>query len=94
MDTYNSRYHLDGTPIKTNLVWYEPLQHSPGLVSMNAASAISATNPNKMEFVNQLWNTEIPTGHGRYYSGFLYILGLLYDSGNFKIWWPPFNTRN
>ncbi|MED4226243.1 glycosyl hydrolase family 8 [Neobacillus cucumis] len=88
MNTYNSRYHIDGTPINTNLVSYEPQVHSPGLVSMNASSAISATNSNKMDFVNQLWNLDIPSGHARYYDGFLYMLGMLYDSGQFQIWWP------
>jgi oligosaccharide reducing-end xylanase len=88
MNTYNSRYHIDGTPINTNLVSYEPQVHSPGLVSMNASSAISATNSNKIDFVNQLWNTDIPSGHARYYDGFLYMLGMLYDSGQFQIWWP------
>ena len=94
MDTYNSRYHLDGTPINTNLVWYEPQVHSPGLVSMNATSAISATNPNKMEFVHQLWETDTPSGTARYYDGLLYMLGMLYDSGKFQIWWSPVDHRD
>jgi len=54
---------------------------------MNATSAISATNPNKLEFVHQLWDTDIPSGTARYYDGLLYMLGMLYDSGKFQIWW-------
>lgn len=83
---YESLYHLDGTSTSTN-------QHSPGLVAMNASSAISATYSNKMDFVNALWNTPLPSGQYRYYDGMLTMLGLLYDSGNFKIWYGPYGHR-
>ncbi|MCL6567257.1 MAG: glycoside hydrolase [Acidobacteriia bacterium] len=85
IDTYESLFHLDGTPISHN-------QHSPGLVAMNASSAIAATQRYRLDFVKALWNTSIPSGHWRYYDGMLYMLGLLYDSGNFRIWWPPYDT--
>ncbi len=85
VSTYVSRYHLDGTPLAAGQNTYEPA-HAQGLVAMNASSAISATNKNSTAFVRDLWNTKTPTGQARYFDGLLYMLGLLYDSGNFRIW--------
>ncbi|HEX3789662.1 MAG TPA: glycosyl hydrolase family 8 [Pseudonocardiaceae bacterium] len=85
--TYVSRYHLDGTPLTTGQNTYEPA-HAQGLVAMNSTSAISATNRDRTGFVRDLWNTAIPSGQARYYDGMLYLLGLLYDSGQFRIWAP------
>lgn len=87
VSTYVSRYHLDGTPLTQGQNTYEP-PHAQGLVAMNATSAISATGNDRKDFVRDLWNTAIPSGHARYYDGMLYLLGLLYDSGKFRIWAP------
>jgi oligosaccharide reducing-end xylanase len=84
---YESLYHLDGTPISQG-------QHSPGLVAMNASSAIAASYTHKVDFVNALWDTTLPSGQWRYYDGMLYMLGMLYDSGNFKMWWHPVENRD
>lgn len=81
--SYVSRYHLDGTPLPSGQNTYEPA-HAQGLVAMNSTSAISATNPNSRAFVEDMWNTAIPSGQARYYDGMLYMLGLLYDSGRFR----------
>lgn len=85
--TYVSRYHLDGTPLAQGQNTYEPA-HAQGLVAMNSTSAISATDHGRTDFVRDLWNTPIPSGQARYYDGMLYLLGMLYDSGNFRIWAP------
>jgi oligosaccharide reducing-end xylanase len=85
--TYVSRYRPDGTPIVNGQNTYEPA-HAQGLVAMNSTSAISATTRGKKAFVEDFWNTPIPSGKARYYDGMLYFLGLLYDSGNFRIWLP------
>ena len=82
---YVSRYHLDGTPVTNGQNTYEPA-HAQGLVAMNSTSAITATTPERLAFVRDLWNTAIPSGQARYYDGMLYFLGLLYDSGNFRDW--------
>jgi oligosaccharide reducing-end xylanase len=87
VSTYVSRYHLDGTPLAQGQNTYEPA-HAEGLVAMNATSAISATDKDKKAFVRDLWNTTIPSGQARYYDGMLYMLGLLYDSGQFRNWAP------
>jgi oligosaccharide reducing-end xylanase len=83
--TYVSRYHLDGTPLSSGQNTYEPA-HAQGLVAMNSTSAISATNRGSRDFVKDLWNTPVPSGQARYYDGMLYMLGLLYDSGQFRDW--------
>jgi oligosaccharide reducing-end xylanase len=92
VSTYVSRYHLDGTPLTAGQNTYEPA-HAEGLVAMNSTSAISATNPDKNAFVRDFWTTPIPAGRARYYDGMLYQLGLLYDSGRFRIWAPHGNRH-
>ena len=37
-------------------------------------------------FLDELWNTPIPSGEQRYYDGMLYIMSLMHCSGNFRIW--------
>lgn len=81
--SYVSRYHLDGTPLPSGQNTYEPA-HAQGLVAMNSTSAISATDPDSRAFVEDMWHTAIPSGQARYYDGMLYMLGLLYDSGQFR----------
>lgn len=88
VSTYVSRYHLDGTPLAAGQNTYEPA-HAQGLVAMNSTSAITATNRARMDFVRDFWNTPVPTAQARYYDGMLYLLGMLYDSGRFKIWTAP-----
>lgn len=85
ISTYASRWHLDGTVVVKGQNTYEPT-HAEGLVAMNSVSALTATNSDRLDFVRDLWNTDIPSGSARYYDGMLYILGLLYDSGNFRVW--------
>ncbi|MFN8073897.1 MAG: glycosyl hydrolase family 8 [Kineosporiaceae bacterium] len=85
--TYVSRYRLDGTPITNGQNTYEP-PHAEGLVAMNSTSSITATGKNRKAFVRDLWRTKIPTGYARYYDGLLYLLGLLYDSAQFKVYGP------
>lgn len=58
---YMSRYHLDGTPVTNGQNTHEPA-HAQGLVAMNSTSAITATRPERLAFVRDLWNTPIPSG--------------------------------
>ncbi len=76
--TYGNRYELDGTKVGT--------PHSPGLVAMNATAALISTHPNRLAFVQDLWNIQPTTGTWRYYDGCLYLLGLLHVSGKFRAW--------
>lgn len=61
-----------------------------GLVAQNAfvAFAVPAISEDlAVPFLEQLWNTEPPTGQYRYYDGMLYIFGLLHVSGNYRLEW-------
>jgi oligosaccharide reducing-end xylanase len=78
--TYGNRFTLDGTQLGED--------HSPGLVAANAVASLAATNPRARQFVEDLWNTLIPSGRYRYYDGMLYLMGMLHCSGRFKIWSP------
>lgn len=80
MDTYSSRYTLDGQPLDQD--------HSTGLVAMNAVTGLAATHARRHEFVMALWDSPIPTGEWRYYDGMLYLLGLLHCGGEFRVWTP------
>ena len=75
---YGNTFTLDGKQLTDN--------HSTGLVAMNAVASLASTNENRKEFVQALWNVEIPDGHYRYYDSMLYMFGLLQVSGNFKIY--------
>jgi oligosaccharide reducing-end xylanase len=77
---YGNQYSLDGTKLSDD--------HSAGLVAMNAVACLASTNENRKEFVEELWNTPVPSGTYRYYDGLLYMLAMLHVSGNFKIYDP------
>ena len=82
MTNYSDRFTLNGKPMDAD--------HSAGLVAMNAVASLAATNsPMAGQFVEALWDTPVPTGRWRYYNGMLYLLGMLYCSGEFRIWPPP-----
>jgi len=78
---YPNQYSLDGEPLTND--------HSSGLAAMAAAAALAADQSIGEPFVRELWEMDIPEGKWRYYDGMLYFLGLLYDSGQFRIYPPP-----
>jgi len=78
--TYGSMFTLNGKTLSDN--------HNPGLIAMNAVTCLASTNENRVDFLEEFWNTPIPIEEGRYYDGLLYMLGLLAVSGNFKIYDP------
>ena len=80
VNTYGNQFTLDGKDI--------PGDHSTGLVAMNAVACLASTIPERKEFVQALWDAEIPQGHYRYYDGVLYMMGLLQVSGNFRAYVP------
>ncbi|MGL1959516.1 MAG: glycosyl hydrolase family 8 [Colwellia sp.] len=77
---YARSYTLDGIPRSNG----QPV----GLIAMNATGALAATQPKAKEFVNALWQANIPSGKYRYYDGMLYMMALLHCSGEFKAWLP------
>ena len=60
--------------------------HSAGIIAMNAVAALASTNTNRKEFVQELWDVELPTGKYRYYDGILYLMAMLQVSGNFRVY--------
>lgn len=80
MTNYGHRFTVDGNQFGND--------HTTGLVAMNAAASLAATNPRSQRFVEALWNTPVPSGQWRYYDGMLYLLALLHCSGEFQVWLP------
>lgn len=78
IDTYGNCYTLEGKQFSND--------HSTGLVAMNAVACLASTNDKRKDFVEELWNADIPIGEYRYYDGMLYMLAMLQVSGNFRIY--------
>lgn len=78
---YNSRFTIDGEP-------HPPHHRSTGLIAMNATASLAASSDIKWAFIEEFWNTDIPSGEYRYYDGLLYFMALLHLSGNFQIYHP------
>lgn len=81
IETYNSKFKLDGTPA-------QPQHRSLGLIAMNAAAALAADDPIRLEFVQAFWDAPLNKGRYRYYENLLYMLALLNLSGQFRVYAP------
>ncbi|WP_162536919.1 glycosyl hydrolase family 8 [Granulicella sp. WH15] len=78
ISSFADRYTLDGKPLST--------RHSTGMLAAAAVGSFAAASgPTSKAFVEELWNTPIPSGEQRYYDGMLYLMSLLHCSGNFRI---------
>jgi oligosaccharide reducing-end xylanase len=78
IDKFVDRYTLDGNPFST--------RHSVGMLATTAVGSFAATpGPVSKAFVDELWNTPVPSGEQRYYDGMLYLMSMLHCSGNFRI---------
>jgi oligosaccharide reducing-end xylanase len=80
LDKYVNQYAIDGKPLSGD--------RSSGLIAMNAVASLAADPQKSNDFVQALWDLEIPSGHYRYYDGLLYFLALLQASGNYRIYTP------
>ena len=79
--TFADRYTLEGKPLST--------RHSTGMLAAAAVGSLAATpGPISKAFVEELWNTPMPSGEQRYFDGMLYIMSMLHCSGNFRILGP------
>jgi oligosaccharide reducing-end xylanase len=78
IDKFVDRYTLDGKPLST--------RHSTGMLATIAVGGLAAT-PGAISkaFVDELWNTPVPSGEQRYYDGMLYLMSMMHLSGNFRI---------
>jgi oligosaccharide reducing-end xylanase len=81
INAFDDRYTLDGKPLSQ--------RHSTGMLATTATSSLAATpGPVSKAFLDELWNTPVPSGEQRYYDGMLYMMSLLHCSGEFRIWMP------
>lgn len=77
--SFADRYTLDGKPLST--------RHSAGMVATTAVGSFAATpGPTSKAFVQELWDTPVPSGEQRYYDGLLYLMSMMHCSGNFRIY--------
>jgi endo-1,4-beta-D-glucanase Y len=76
---YGALWTLDGL---TN----NSTSHSPGLVGCNAVGALALADAKVWPFIDDAFNTPIPSGQYRYYDGLLYMMSYMHLSGNFKIY--------
>jgi oligosaccharide reducing-end xylanase len=77
--SFADRYTLDGMPLST--------RHSVGMVATAAVGSLAAApGPIAEAFLEELWNTAVPSGEQRYYDGMLYLMSLMHCSGNFRIY--------
>jgi len=78
VDKFVDRYTLDGKPLSE--------RHSVGMVATTAVGSLAATDGAASKaFVEDLWNTPIPSGEQRYFDGMLYLMSVMHCSGNFRI---------
>jgi oligosaccharide reducing-end xylanase len=81
IDKFVDRYTLDGKPLST--------RHSIGMLATTAVGSLAATpGPTSKAFVDELWNTPVPSGEQRYFDGMLYLMSMMHVSGNFRIIMP------
>jgi len=78
--SYGDQFTLGGDQLEA--------RHSTGLVATNAVASLAAIQPQANQFVQALWNAQVPSGEQRYYDGMLYMMSLLHCSGEFRIWTP------
>lgn len=78
LDSYVNQYTVEGKRLSNN--------RSSGHWAMNAVAALAATSQNRKDFVQILWDMDVPEGRYRYYDGILQMLALLQVSGKFMIY--------
>lgn len=78
ISSYLNQYKLDGTGGEGD--------HSPGLVAMNAVGARFLYDLRLAQnYAQQFWDTPMPSGTYRYYDGCLYMLSMLFSTGNYNV---------
>lgn len=78
LGSYGSAFALDGTTL-------DPSRRQ-ALIAVNGALAVAASRPERVAFVDAVWNQSIPTGEARYFDGILYLLSLLTLSGQLRVY--------
>jgi len=76
--SFADRYSLDGRP--------ESSRHSVGMVAATAVGGFAAApGPNARAFLQELWDTPVPSGEQRYFDGMLYLMSMMHCAGEFRI---------
>lgn len=82
--TFSNTYALNGKALDSS--------HEVGHLGMVAAAGLAATDTARAKrFTNALWNVgqdALPADDYRYYSGLLYMFGLLNESGRYRVYAP------
>jgi oligosaccharide reducing-end xylanase len=78
IDKFADRYTLDGQPLST--------RHSTGMLAAAAVGSLAAT-PGQIAtaFLQNLWDTPVPSGEQRYFDGMLYLMSMMHLGGEFRI---------
>ncbi|UAK23381.1 glycosyl hydrolase family 8 [Sphingomonas nostoxanthinifaciens] len=75
---FADRYTLDGKPLSR--------RHSTGMVAAAAVGGLAATPGNVSKaFLQELWDTPVPSGEQRYFDGMLYLMSMMHCAGAFRI---------
>ena len=78
ISTFADRYTLEGKPLST--------RHSTGMVATTSVGNLAASaGAISKAFVEELWNSPVPSGEQRYYDGLLYLMSLMHCGGNFRV---------
>ena len=75
---YGKIYSMDGTVADST--------HDPSLVAANGAIALISTSDHRDEFIKAVWDSPIPSGLYRYYTGLMELTSLLVLSGQMQIY--------
>ncbi len=78
IEKFADRYTLAGEPLS--------MRHSTGMLAAAAVGSLAAT-PGAVSnaFLQQLWDTPVPSGEQRYFDGMLYLMSLMHLGGEFRI---------
>lgn len=78
VDDYGTAYTTDGM--------VQNPDREPALVLVNGITAGAASMPGRKEFMEEVWNYEIPAGRNVYYQGLMKLLGLLILGGQYRVY--------
>jgi len=76
--TYGVGFSLDGKTIQS--------LHNGSLVAANGALGLVASADIRRDFVNEVWNLDVPTGTNRYYAGIMQMTALVIMSGQMRVY--------
>ena len=78
LHTFADKYSLDGKPMSE--------RHSVGMLAAATVGSLAA-RPGEVSsaFLEELWETPMPSGEQRYFDGMLYLMSMMHLSGEFQV---------